>query len=729
LLPFIEDVGFNNNTAQIEFFASSSRVASNLLSDSGIRFNSIYSYIYGGGLQEEAKEKEKEDEETTNEDTDKLKLEVVPLKKSDDEDKAIFIVDEAQLVSDNYHQSIDLRFGSGRLLEDFIKFSDLINSNRKIIFVGDNFQLSMGKKEESALNPTYFDEKYKLPVRAFQLIDKNDTSPILEQALIPIDGIRSNTYNQLAFNMLDNFKAITKSEVLSIVDKKIKGNSNFHLLSYSNFDTQQINLWIKKIILKNGEDLAPKDLVVINNNFKNENSENPFSAPKKIYNGQFGTVIRVDGDAISEVATPKGKQPITIQFRKVCIALNDTGHNATVLSLENYRLSEKGELSEDEITALKIILNREVKEQINKNPFDGSGSQTQIANSKDYVDLSKEIEILENRLNNGEKVKTKLEDKKSQLNKLLKTAKRKHTSIIERTLFNDTSSKYYRYKNSAHLRFGWALTVHKSRSYKWDEIIFNVDQGKNRGKTNEEYYKWIYTGLTRAKDNIVLINYKPITPLLKIEFKDSNTGNQADKKIYFVADNDAKIDSFSSSIIKQFDYPGDKPLSILLQLYQFVSNKIACKDLRIKSISHPNNQEIYELEGSNKQIAKVSIYYNKKGHIKMPTLMRAEPKQFGIDVIEVLTAKTGIAQFDFISDEWRQKVYKDIYLSLKIGGYQITHIIQSSYKDTIKIVNTDSSSTIDMYYDGDGFFTSIISTYYSNPKIWEYFQSILSAPK
>lgn len=725
LLPFIEDVGFNNKITQVEFFASSSRVASNLLSDSDIKFNSIYSYIYGGGLQDSQEDQDKKQEEQIDEDLDKIKLEVVPLKKSENEDKALFIIDEAQLVSDNYHQSIDLRFGSGKLLKDFIKFSDLINSDRKIIFIGDSFQLSIGKKEESALNPTYFDEKYKLTTTAFQLVDKDDVSSIVKQALIPVNGIRNNTYNQLSFEIFDNFKNITRDDVLSIINQKIKNNTNFHLLSYTNYDAQKINLWIKTSILKNGENLAAQDLVIVNNNFKIEDENNPFSEPKKIFNGQFGTVINVSNTITPEIVTPKGKQPVTINFREVNIVLSDTGHNATVLSLENYRLSDKGELSEDEIIALKIILNIEINEQLKKKPFEQSESQVRLVHSKEYKDLSSKIDTLSDRLKNGDRVKTELEEKERQLRKLTNSAKKKHRKDIEKELFKDTSSRYYKYKNSAHLRFGWALTVHKSMSYKWDEIIFNVDQGENRGKTNEEYFKWIYTGLTRAKEKIELINYKKITPLLKIEFKDSNRGSSTDKKIYFIADKDAKIDSFNASQTNKLNIPDEKPKSILLQLYQYLSNKLEHKDISIKSISHPNYQEIYELEDSNKQIAKVSIYYNKKGHVKIPTLMKAEPKQFGVEVIEMLIRDTGVIDFSFIIDDWRKWVYEDIYSSLKGDEYQVSHIIQTPYKDTIKIIKNNFSLTVDMYYDGDGFFTSIIATHYDDKQIWDCFQSIL----
>jgi hypothetical protein len=725
LLPFIEDIGFNNKITQVEFFASSSRVASNLLSDRDIKFNSIYSYIYGGGLQDD--QDNKSQEEQADEDLDKLKLEVVPLKKSDNEDKALFIVDEAQLVSDSYHQSIDLRFGSGKLLEDFIKFSDLRNSDRKIIFIGDSFQLSIGKKEESALNPAYFDEKYKLTTKAFQLVDKDDASSIIKQALIPVNGIRNKTYNQLSFEIFPDFKNIARDDILSIVDQKIKNNANFHILSYTNYDAQKINLWIKKSILKNGEGLAEQDLVIINNNFKIEDENNPFSEPKKVFNGQFGTVINASNTIIPEVVSPKGKQPITIHFREVNIILNDTGHNATILSIENYRLSEKGELSEDEIVALKIILNREINEQLKNNPFEHSKNQERLVHSKEYKDLSAEIVALKNRLENGDRVKTKLEERERQLRKLISSAKKKHRKDIEKELFKDTSSKFYKYKNSAHLRFGWALTVHKSMSYKWDEVLFNVDQGENKGKTNEGYFKWIYTGLTRAKEKIKLINYKPITPLLKIEFKDSSAGSKVDKKIYFIADKDAKIDSFTISQTNKFNFPDEKPkLIILSQLYQILSNKLKNKDISIKSINHPNYQEIYELEGGNKQIAKVSIYYNKKGHVKIPTLMKAEPKQFGVEVIEVLTEDNGIVDFSFIISDWRKRVYEDIYSLLKGDEYQIAYIIQAPYKDTIKITQNDSSMISDMYFDGDGFFTSIICTYRSSEDIWINFKKILN---
>ena len=98
------------------------------------------------------------------------------MKKSDNSENALFIVDESQRISDSYHQSIDLVFGSGQLLKDFIKFTDFNSSKRKIVFIGDSYQLQIGRTDESPLNPAYLEETYKLKVSSFQLLDKPDFS-------------------------------------------------------------------------------------------------------------------------------------------------------------------------------------------------------------------------------------------------------------------------------------------------------------------------------------------------------------------------------------------------------------------------------------------------------------------------------------------------------------------------------------------------------------------------
>jgi hypothetical protein len=743
LMPFIEDIAFDNGITQVDFFAPSGRVSLNLLSDLDIEFSSIYSHIYGGvPLKEVVKLFDnKGDQIDFIKDSDgvffdlngdqidlsdyvKTYLDVMPLKKNDSEDRAVFIVDVAQLVSNSYFQSIDMRFGSGFLLKDFIDYTNLNESNRKIIFIGDGFQLSSTSDKDNALNADYFREKYKFETSVFELLDKNDISPIVNQALLAVNGIRLEKYNRLSFDFSQEFQSISKNEVSHLVEDKIRNNIDFHILSYTNFDVQKINLWIKNSILNNGSDIAKDDLIIFNNNFRIENMNDPFGEPNRIFNGEFAVVQSASNNVISEAVILKGHAPIILKYRPLSLVLNNTQQKIEILSLENFRLSDKGELSEKETVAIKVALDREISKEIEKNPFVNSDLNIQLINSSEYVKIFKEVSVLEFELNNGERVKTKLKEKEGQLKKLIKLAKQTHRKNVENFLLRDSSSKYYKYKNAAHIKFGWSLTVHKSVSYKWSDVIFDVNP-ERLGKTNKQYFKLIYTGLTRAKNNVCLINYVPITPLLKIEFKDNPKVNQKAKNIYFIADKDAEVSLSSASIVKDFNFPDVELTPILIQIFYFIYSKLETKGIDVESILHQDYHEVYTLVDNSKKSVKISIYYNKKGHVRIPILLKAESEELGERVISTLKEDQGIVNFDFINDEWRREIYIDVSLLLKDDGYKILNIIQTSYKDTINISKGDSSLTVDMNYDGNGLFTSIISISYTQPMIWDNYKTIL----
>jgi len=534
LIPFIQELAHNLGIQETEVFASSSRVANNLLTIGGLeRVNSIYSYIYGGQKNNEREDEQdaenSEDIEETN-DFEELQVEEIPLKRCDNADNALFIVDESQLVSDSFNQSIDLIFGTGYLLRDFLSFIDTANTKRKIIFIGDPFQLQLGKTDESPLNPLYLEEAYKLKTNAYQLLDKPDFSVINREALFCVDKIRNKYFNSLQFITDDNFCFLQKEEVTKVVSDIIHNKIECHILCFSNEESQKVNYWIKQSIIKNGQDIARNDLVLFNNNISIEDIYDPFAAPKKVYNGQFATITAINNTPIEKaIKTKKNQESTVLTFREISLIINETGQKAIVLSLENYRLNAKAELSKNEIVAFKILLKSYIVEYLRSNPFEQTNEYSEIFKSEKYVLLEVEINELKQKLEIGEKVKTKLDEKIREQKKLFKSASKKHSSNIESTLRKDPSTEYYKFKNSALLRFGWAMTVHKSMSYKWQEVIFNVEKA---GTTNESHFRWLYTGISRARKKVSLINYKPISPYDKTEFVDNNGG--AKKKNFYL---------------------------------------------------------------------------------------------------------------------------------------------------------------------------------------------------
>ena len=106
-------------------------------------------------------------------------------------------------------------------------------------------------------------------------------------------------------------------------------------------------------------------MVLFNNNFSIEDINDPFAEPKKVYNGQFATIAAVNNTPIQKTV-----ESTVLTFREISLTLNDTGQRAVVLSLENYRLNAKAELSKNEIVAFKILLNSYIADYLKAHPFE-----------------------------------------------------------------------------------------------------------------------------------------------------------------------------------------------------------------------------------------------------------------------------------------------------------------------------------------------------------------------
>lgn len=64
------------------------------------------------------------------------------------------------------------------------------------------------------------------------------------------------------------------------------------------------------------------------------------------------------------------------------------------------------------------------------------------------------------------------------------------------------------YLSALQVKFAYALTCHKSQGGQWDAVF--VDQGYLTDENiNEEFIRWLYTALTRAKKEVFLVNFHP----------------------------------------------------------------------------------------------------------------------------------------------------------------------------------------------------------------------------
>jgi len=60
--------------------------------------------------------------------------------------------------------------------------------------------------------------------------------------------------------------------------------------------------------------------------------------------------------------------------------------------------------------------------------------------------------------------------------------------------------------NALQVKFSYAITCHKSQGGQWNTVF--VEQPYLKNGVNKEYLRWLYTAVTRAKENLYLIGFK-----------------------------------------------------------------------------------------------------------------------------------------------------------------------------------------------------------------------------
>jgi len=63
------------------------------------------------------------------------------------------------------------------------------------------------------------------------------------------------------------------------------------------------------------------------------------------------------------------------------------------------------------------------------------------------------------------------------------------------------------YFNALQIKFAYAVTCHKAQGGQWKHVY--IDQGFiTEEKTDREYYRWLYTAITRATEKVFLVNFR-----------------------------------------------------------------------------------------------------------------------------------------------------------------------------------------------------------------------------
>jgi hypothetical protein len=454
----------------VNLAAPTGRAALVLQRTTGLRATTIHRLIYGlEGLAERS---------TPTKAAQRSPVFYYPIKKlASDSTKAVFIIDEASMVSDTHNKSEFFRWGSGRLLKDLVEFTRLRDPlfQTKIIFVGDACQLPPPGDETSyALSSEYLKEgdfttddefrsgpdqprePYGLICRQYELtqVERQKGGDILETATRLREVINSGQPSR--FQIVTAKGHIRQEPVericRSTCDSFRADPSDGIIVTYSNKEAFELNMSVRQLLWEKDRQLCEGDRLLV---YQNSST---------LINGELIVVEKVfplDGHVIQVRNAPNGSVQL-LRFRKIRYRREDgvrirKPKIEETMILEDFLYWPDRELTPDIFSAIYEDF---------RNRFAAA-----------YPDM-----------------------------------KLGH-NFMPRAFVRAMSADPY--VTCAKVKFGYAITCHKAQGGQWDQA--SVVTSRPAEDRSMQSLRWAYTAITRAKKTLSmwgLHEYSPITPLL-----------------------------------------------------------------------------------------------------------------------------------------------------------------------------------------------------------------------
>ncbi len=614
---------------------------------------SIYTHIYAGNPRF---------------DKEKFVYDLTAQRKADE--KHLYVMGDAHLISDSKFETDNAIYGSGKLLTDFLEFASIQKSKGQIIWLGDPFQLTRGKADESALCTERLQALTGLPVQTVLLhyiLPGNEDDLFVENCLNLAKSMDSGKFNELGITT-DSSRCIeapnepsSQHQILQDFFTEEPIFTKFVLFSHA--QVNHMNNWVRKNIFGRGEAITVGDIVILHNSLsiypKNE-LNNPIYVP----NDSFAEVIAVSDDVPPIVQPLRGRdRPIKVPFLRIRSRLLTLTESREIefFCLKNYLYAEKPEVDTNTLLALYVSARTRFREF--QKPRDAEQDN--------------------------------------------------HSEDIQFAQFLRRDP----YFNAARLRFGYALTLHRAQGQQFRAVIADMDTGQ--GQTNDAYFRWIYTLFSIVQEKIILWNIPLITPFSQAVWDDSQGRLDSIRPRHLIPfDPDAVGGSLN---ISGFSIP-EKPLR---NLYLYIDARLKDQKIHVNSYKHHNYQEIYGFESEDAASScSLRLYYNGKFQVTRIEIMDSSPAEFAAQIRDTITS-VDLGRWD---TEFQQQLYE--LMKAKLSQYKISiqAIEHHDYQEVYYLSSESGDVKLQMFFDGDGFIKRVIPSGYSNVQAAEAVRNALELP-
>lgn len=289
--------------------------------------------------------------EKTESDDQNSEIAQFKLKKPDITQDAVIIIDESSMLSNQDNSDPLLKFGTGFLLNDLLSFIDVQNTYRKVIFVGDAYQLPpINERSSITLDVERlknFSHKNIEKISLNQVYRQDADSAILQTSNLLSEKIAKKSFLQLPIEVnSDDISDIDLDKALDAYMWDYKEKSIF--IAYTNEEVHQINHKFREKSHFSADFLEKSERLILNRScWINE---------KKLYNGDFLYVTAVGAEESRPTSFLYDKQSVTVNLKFLTVSLFDPQNNmhftCKILSHKLWKINQEN--SNNQLRALII---------------------------------------------------------------------------------------------------------------------------------------------------------------------------------------------------------------------------------------------------------------------------------------------------------------------------------------------------------------------------------------
>lgn len=343
----------------------------------------------------------------------------------------IFIVDEASMISNS---GGDSSFGSGRLLDDLIKFV-YSGEGCSLVLLGDTAQLPPVMQPQSPALDKKNLEGYGLNVTDFsltQVVRQALESGILQNATNIRHLLSEEKVNVFPQFNLEGYSDIRKLNGMDLIDEIQRsynevGVEDTIVVTRTNKRANLYNNGIRSRVLMKEDEISNGDLLMVTKN--NYYWNKPYKEIDFIANGDILEIVRIR----------KYNEIYGFRFADLTLKSLDFG----------WEIDAK--IWIDSINTDSPVQQNELQQKL----FDTI--------AEDYPEI-------------------------------------RNKRMLIKEIYNN------QYFNAMQVKFAYAVTCHKAQGGQWKKVF--IDPGQvNDDRLNSDFYRWLYTALTRATESVYLVNF------------------------------------------------------------------------------------------------------------------------------------------------------------------------------------------------------------------------------